>query len=95
MVGHTWMNLERCLCFAAVAGFPEKPPSLILRAYFSVQFIGQGIAWWFLPIIPALGRQRQEDREFKKTKRSKGCSVLVLKGQLRATPHDVLHGPTI
>jgi hypothetical protein len=22
-------------------------------------------AWWYMPVIPALGRQRQEDPEFK------------------------------
>jgi hypothetical protein len=43
----------------------------------------KSLAWWRLPVFSALGRLKQEDREFKVSLGSKGKLIQKLKGPER------------
>jgi hypothetical protein len=48
------------------ASAPSTPCSPVVSAWgMKIKNHWQSWAWWFMPIIPAVGRLRQEDHEFQ------------------------------
>lgn len=56
--GHRLWNIREMLCGDAAQlaeRFPSRPRALGLIGYMHI------LAWWSMPVVPALGRERQED----------------------------------